>query len=151
MKEMGNMMGSALTQCDFFPPFSSWTFFTSQFGQTSNKTISKYGNPSPGNIQTPPSLLYFSSSLVLCSWPQERGSQVYFHHGGPFRVAERPLPRHCWCIRWGSTKRSQWDSFITTPLNLIVSVRGYLVLSFSRGQSERVSECDWSQPMVVLR
>lgn len=138
---MGNMMWSAGTQRDSFPPLSPWTFFTSQFGQPSNKTISKYGNPGPALMQTPPSLpLSLSSSLALCSWPQERGGQVYFLHGGPFEVAARPLPRRRWCIRWGSLKRCRWDSFITTALNLIVPVKGYSVRGQKWSEGGRVVE-----------
>ncbi|CAK6962231.1 multimerin-2-like [Scomber scombrus] len=62
-------------------------FHITVFGQPSNKTISKYGNPCPALIQTPPSLFYLSSSLANCSWPPRRGGQVYFLPGGPFGVA----------------------------------------------------------------
>lgn len=151
-RKMGNMMGSAGTQCDFCPPLSLWPFFTSQFGQLSNKTISKYGNPGPTLMQTPPSLLFLSSSLALGSWPQETGGQVYFLHGGPFGLAARPLPRRHWCIRCGSLKRCWWDSFIATALNLIVPVEGYLVLSFFAcgEQVRKVGHCKNTQIQVKV-
>lgn len=49
----------------------------------------------------PFSLLYFCP-LSLCSWPQAMDVQVYFLHGGPFRVAARLLPRCHWWMRCGS-------------------------------------------------
>lgn len=70
--------------CDFFP---SPPFFTAQFGQPSNKTISEHGNPGPRlHEDTLP------ASPACAAGPAETGGQVDFLPGGPFEVAARPLP-----------------------------------------------------------
>lgn len=60
---MWNMTWSEGRILDFCPPLGESTLFTSQFGQQSNKTISKYGNPSRALKQTPPSRLSFPYSF----------------------------------------------------------------------------------------
>lgn len=123
-----NMMRSAGTHVIPFLP--SVRFSQHSLGSRPTKQLASMGIPALLSWRPlPPSLFYLSSSL--CSWPQERGGQVYFLHGGPFEVAARPLPHRCWCIRWGSLKRRRWDSFITTALNLVRSL-----VPFRTGQSE---------------
>lgn len=141
-KKMGNMMGSTGTQWDFFNPCPNpWTFFTSQFGHMSNKTISKYGNPSPGLMQTPPSLLYFSSSLSAAGPTREAAKFIF--------TAVVPLG---W--RWGPCHATAdvlgegpWRHVGGTLLSLHHSILLFLlkVLSFSHGQSEQVSVSEVSQ------
>lgn len=98
-------------------------------GRRPTKQLASMGIPAVLSNKSlpPPSLLLLSSSLALC--PRERGGQVYFLHGGPCKVVARPLPCCCWCIRWGSLKRHQWDSFITAALSLIVAVPGDAMVS----------------------
>ena len=92
-------------------------------GSRPTKQLASMGIPALlSNKSLPP----FPISLPLwvsCSWPQERGGQVYFLRGGPFGVAARALPHCRWCIRWGSPRSRRRDSFITAALNLTVAVQ----------------------------
>lgn len=69
-------------------------FFTSRFGQRSNKTISEYGNPDPALMQTPPpSLLYLPSSRSLsAAGPRREAAKFILSSVVPLRW--RRGPRH---------------------------------------------------------
>lgn len=118
---------SAATKSDFHPPFGLRTLFT-VLGSHPTIQLASMGILARFSYRPPPPLC-ISRPLANCSWPLERDGQVYFLLGGPFKVAAGPLPRHCWCIRWGSLMWSRWDSFITAALHLIVPVKGDQLVS----------------------
>lgn len=72
------MTGSSRTKWDFCPPLSESTLYTSQFGQQSNKTIRKYGNPSRALKQTPPSLSSLYSFWFSAEGPSRETAKFIF-------------------------------------------------------------------------
>lgn len=117
-----NVISVLPSVCGPFPHHSLGSCPTKQLASMGIPALLSYRPLPPFPISRPLSL--------SCSWPQERGGQVYFLHGGLFGVVARPLPCCHWCIGWGSFKRCWWDSFITLALSLIGPVGGCLVLPF---------------------